>query len=69
MNLPIRAAMASAAALGDLMPFETIAADIRTIAATGHLAAAEVRAKDLEAAWDAAAPTLRPVDTGCLGRG
>lgn len=67
LKSPVQAAAASVAPLGDLTPFETIAADIRKIAATGDLVAAEVRAKDLEAAWDKAAPTLRPVDTAAWG--
>ena len=58
---------ATAAPLGDLTPFETIAADIRTIAATGDFKAAEVRATDLETAWDKAEPTLRAMDTAAWG--
>lgn len=57
----------AAAPLGDLTPFETIAADIRTIAATGDLKAAEARATDLETAWDKAQPVLRPMDTAAWG--
>ncbi|MFZ5710834.1 MAG: hypothetical protein ACOY4T_14335 [Pseudomonadota bacterium] len=67
LNPPIQAAAADAPPLGDLTPFQTIAADIRSIAATGDLAAAEVRAKDLETAWDKAAPTLRPVNAAAWG--
>ncbi len=67
LNPPAQAAAVSAGPLGDLTPFETIAADLRKIAATGDLKAAEVRAKDLEAAWDKAAPTLRPVNTAAWG--
>lgn len=58
---------AVAAPLGDLTPFETIAADIRTIAATGDFKAAELRATDLETAWDKAQPVLRPMDSAAWG--
>lgn len=58
---------ATAVPLGDLTPFEAIAADIRTIAATGDFKAAGARATDLESAWDEAEPTLRPVNTAAWG--
>ena len=71
LNAPTLAATpattADAAPLGDLTAFETIAADIRTLSATGDLKAAEVRATDLEAAWDEAAATLRPANPGAWG--
>lgn len=67
LNPPTPTLVVAAAPLGDLTAFETIAADIRTIAATGDLKAAEMRATDLETAWDQAQPTLRPMDTAAWG--
>jgi len=67
LNPPTPTLTAAAAPLGDLTAFETIAADIRTVAATGDFKAAEARATDLETAWDAAQPTLRPMDTAAWG--
>lgn len=67
LNPPTPTLAAPAAPLGDLTPFETIAADIRTIAATGDFKAAEARATDLETAWDKAQPTLRAMDTAAWG--
>ena len=67
LNPATPAVAASAAPLGDLAPFETIAADIRKIAGTGDLTAAETRATDLETAWDTAQPTLQPMNPGAWG--
>lgn len=67
LNPPSVAAAADPLPLGDLAAFAAIAGDIRTIAATGDLAAAERRATDLESAWDAAAPTLRSMDAAAWG--
>jgi len=57
----------AAAPLGDLAPFETIASDVQSIAASGDLVAAEKRITDLETAWDDAENTLRPMDTAAWG--
>ena len=67
LNLPTPGAVTAVAPLGDLTPFETIAADIHTIAAPGDFKAAEARATDLETAWDKAQPVLRPMDTSAWG--
>ena len=67
LNTPTPTLAAVAAPLGDLTPFEAIAADIRTVAATGDFKAAEARATDLESAWDRAQPKLRPMDAAAWG--
>lgn len=67
LNPPMPTLAATRAPLGDLTAFETIAADIRTIAATGDLKTAEARATDLETAWDKAQSVLRPMDTAAWG--
>lgn len=54
--------VAAAASLGDMTPFITIATDLQSIVATGDLAAAKTRIKDLETAWDDAQPALQPVN-------
>jgi hypothetical protein len=48
--------------LGNLTPFQTIVADVRSIAETGDLGRAEKRITDFETAWDDAATTLRARD-------
>lgn len=58
---------ASVAALGDLSAYVTIATDIRTIAATGDLVAAEKRASDLESLWDQNADALQAKDGTAWG--
>lgn len=72
MLVPAAAPASAAAAspspsLGDMTPYATITTDVQAIAATGDLAAAEARITDLETAWDAAEPTLRPVNKGDWG--
>ena len=59
---PATVAAATAPALGDMTPFNTIATDLQSIVATGDLAAAKTRIKDLETAWDDAQSTLQPVN-------
>jgi hypothetical protein len=48
--------------LGDMTAFKTISSDTLKIIQAGDLAAAKTRIKDLENAWDVAAPTLRKVN-------
>lgn len=49
-------------ALGDLTPFQTIAAETLTIATQGNIPAAQKRGTDLELAWDTAEDKLKPTD-------
>ena len=65
--LPAPATQSASAGLGDLAPFAAIVTDTQTIAATGDLAAAQIRITDLENAWDEAASTLRAADTNAWG--
>ena len=59
---PATVTAATAPALGDMTPFNTIATDLQSIVATGDLAAAKTRIKDLETAWDDAQSTLQPMN-------
>lgn len=63
---PVVAASVSAG-LGDLSAFTTIVTDVQAIAATGDMAAAKKRIKDLETAWDDQAATLRALDGNAWG--
>lgn len=54
------AVAAAAQPLGDLTEFQKITTDIRTIADSGDLIAAERRATDLETLWDDEESNLRP---------
>lgn len=63
---PVVAASVSAG-LGDLSAFTTIVTDVQAIAATGDMAAAKTRIKDLETAWDDQAATLRALDGNAWG--
>jgi hypothetical protein len=56
---PVPAA-ATNASLGDLTPMMTIITDVRHIAATGDLAAAERRITEFETAWDDGEAKMRP---------
>lgn len=57
----------ASAGLGDLSAFTAIVTDVQTVAATGDLAAAKVRIKDLETAWDDQAGKLRALDGSAWG--
>jgi hypothetical protein len=48
--------------LGDLSALKTISTDTLKIVQSGDLPGAKTRIKDLESAWDEAAPTLRKVN-------
>lgn len=50
---------ASTASIGDLAPMKAIAADTLKIVQSGDIAAAKARIKDLEAAWDKSAKTMK----------
>ncbi len=63
---PDRAAVDPGPSLGDLTPFQSIAADVQTLART-DLAAAKTRIGDLETAWDEAEPTLQPLNPAQWG--
>lgn len=63
---PVVAADASAG-LGDVSAFTAIVTEVQAIAATGDLAAAKARIKDLETAWDDQAATLRALNGNAWG--
>jgi hypothetical protein len=58
---------ANGPALGDMSAFAAIITDVQSISATGDFTAAEQRITDFEAAWDAAAGRLRPVNATYWG--
>ena len=57
----------STPSLGDMSKFSTIVSDVQDSTASGNLSAAETRITDLETAWDAAQPKLRPLNTAAWG--
>lgn len=59
--------VAAAQGLGDLSAYQAIAADLRKIAASGDLVAAEKRATDLEDLWDKNADRLQAQDAAAWG--
>lgn len=61
-------ALAAASVFGDLFPMQAIVADALNLAKAGDLDGAEKRITDYETAWDAAEPTLRPMDIGAWTR-
>jgi hypothetical protein len=63
----VAAGSATTSGLGDMSAFSAIVTDVQAIAATGDLAAAKARIKDLETAWDDQAATLRALDGNAWG--
>jgi hypothetical protein len=56
------------ASLGDLAGLGAIVADVRSIAETGDLAAAEKRIADFETEWDDGESGMRPLNEAAWGR-
>lgn len=57
----------AAPSLGDMTPFSTIVTDVQSVVASGDLAAAKTRIKDLETAWDDAQPAMQPLSPADWG--
>ena len=66
-NRYVAKATVQTASLGDMQPFQTIIADVQTIATKGDMVAAETRITDFETAWDAAAAAMRPLNSNAWG--
>lgn len=60
-------AVAGPSALGDLTAMQMVIKDTLAIAEKGDLVAAEKRVTDFETLWDAAEPTLRPMNKDAWG--
>ena len=56
------AVAAGTTSLGDLTSLKTIVTDVQAIADKGNLAAAEMRVRDFENAWDVASKTMKALN-------
>ena len=56
------AVAAGTTSLGDLTSLKTIVTDVQAIADKGDLAAAEMRVRDFENAWDVASKTMKALN-------
>lgn len=66
--MPPTEAAVSGPVLGDLSAMVAIVDDVDALATKGDLTGAKARIADLESAWDAAEPTMRPMNPDAWGR-